>query len=143
MAKELNLNSLHQLDWTDFVLRKTFNKRYVDQWGREGVTEACGLIPHFFANACDACNYENLKAVADHIDKQYGFGGFCNPFNGRVDEKSQYISPYKDDAPLSPYMVCEFERYDIESSFKCYIYPHAITAIEDTATGEQMTARLD
>jgi len=129
---------------SDFVLDRVLNPAADRRIGsaRPGdIIEACGIIPDFFCAACiTASNGREpltLDAIADGMDAEYQFGGFCYPFGGSLDADGVYHADNDEDEPLQP--LC---RFGFENRFFCFVYDYGITAIREL-DGPAKIARFD
>ena len=104
------------------------------------LTEACGLIPDFFCQACLMASPFTLDNIAASMDRAYQFGGFGSyPYAGTVDDHNgTYQSDHEDDEPLAP-----LARFGFDGRFFCFVYAYGITAIREGLDGPAKIARFD
>ncbi|MAL45933.1 hypothetical protein [Hyphomonas sp.] len=125
--------------------------------------EACGLIPHFFCDACANCEIENpegftLDNIADAMDRIYQYGGFRYGWKGTVDQKGIYHAADSEDPPLSPIMRFRYrnhaadwhpEQNETEAKLyqprviECMVYRYAVVAIRERNDGPVRIGRFD
>ena len=125
--------------------------------------EACGLIPHFFCEACAQNEVEGpdgagftLDNIADAMDRIYQYGGFSYGWKGTVDQKGIYHAPDAEDPPLSPIMRFRYRTAaaefcdELESLIpvqprviECMVYRYAIVAIRERNDGPVRIGRFD
>ena len=140
------MNALNTLNirTSDIVLGRLLNPSQSGEYKAHraiDMVEACGLIPDFFAQACLHLEYESeedhtIQTIADEMDRAYQYGGFSIGIDGEIAADGTFLSDGDDDLAA----IC---RYDYESRFYLYVYPYAITAIVDVATGESKIGRFD
>ena len=125
----------------DILLDRVFNPAQNADFGvatPAQLSEACGIIPDFFCQACMMADPLTLENIAAGMDDAYQFGGFCYPFNGTVDDHTgTYQSEYEEDDPLAPLARFIFDR------FECFIYEYGMVSIPDRETRETKIARFD
>jgi len=124
--------------------------------------EACGLIPHFFCDACANCEVENpegftLDNIADAMDRIYQYGGFRYGWQGTVDQKGIYHAPDSEDPPLSPLVRFRYtqaahwhpELNETDAKLyqpriiECMVYRYAVVAIRERNEGPVRIGRFD
>jgi hypothetical protein len=103
----------------------------------DGLAEAAGIIPHFFATALERAHHTNqpptLDLIGDTMSELYQFGGFAYPMGGEVTPEGVYT--YEGDEDLHPLGEMVGEGLTLR------VYPYAITALSD---GERtITGRFD
>ncbi len=108
------------------------NEHYTGIIDREKLTEACGCIPVWVAEAMGRRAAGDGESVKDIVCGMYGFP--CHPFSGVVDEEGVYN--YPEDPPLNPYMKITGIGGDI-----VYIYQCAIIAF--ISKDETYVTRMD
>jgi len=126
---------------SDVILDRVYNPSEDDNFGGATpaqLTEACGLIPDFFCQACLMASPLTLENIAAGMDSVYQFGGFGSyPYKGTIDDEGTYQSEDKDDDALPP-----LARF-IFMYFECFVYEYGIAAIRDRATRQTKIARFD
>lgn len=96
----------------------------------ESLIEACGLIPGWFLNwVNEKGSIESFKEV---VEASYGFP--CIPVSGTL-QGSTFVSNFKEDAPLDPYLKLEIEKEEF------FQYRYGIVAVRDKETGEVWIVR--
>jgi len=118
------------------------------------ILEACGIIPQFFEDACDAESLaaieaadagvrsyislpHTLKFVASKMDELYQYGGFVDhPFDGEIRPDGTYQSDDEDPdmAPLARFTY---------GAMELFVYDYGICAIRNRRTSEYKIARFD
>jgi|TARA_R110002124_G_scaffold175790_1_gene343648 hypothetical protein len=115
----------------------------------QALVDACGIIPHFFNEACLALELRQndsktkLEFIADEMDSLYGFGGFGQyPWNGKLTTDGIYQSDDDQDEDMSPLVLWSYEK-----SIQMFVYHYGICAIRHTSSmvpeGECKIARFD
>ena len=137
----------------DILLDRVFNPAGDPELARatpDQLLEACGLIPHFFCDACQQAQTENpdgftLKNIADAMDNLYQFGGFQYPWPGSLDADGVYTAcaPYDGDPPLLPLVRFIFSCFDNARPIECFVYEAGITAIRERGTASLFIGRFD
>ena len=120
------------------------------------ILEACGIIPQFFEDACDAELKAAMKAadagvrsyislprtldfVASKMDELYQYGGFGDhPFDGEIRPDGTYQSD-DEDPDLAP--LAKFTSNDL--MMELFVYDYGICAIRNRRTSEYKIARFD
>jgi hypothetical protein len=123
----------------DILLDRVFNPAGDPELARatpDQLLEACGLIPHFFCDACQQAEAENpdgftLDNIADAMDNVCQAGGFRYHWPGQVAANGVYTSAYAEDPPLSPLMRFTFHCFDNVRSIECFVYKSGITCIKE------------
>ena len=135
----------------DILLDRVFNPAGDPELARatpDQLLEACGLIPHFFCDACQQAQTENpdgftLDNIADAMDNVYQFGGFKCRWPGHVSAIGVYTSAYAEDPPLSPLVRFTFSCFDNARSIECFVYDSGITSIRERGTASLRIGRFD
>ena len=120
------------------------------------ILEACGIIPQFFEDACDAelkaaieaadkglRSYislpHTLKFVANKMDELYQYGGFeDSTFDGEIRPDGTYQSD-DEDPDMAP--LAKFTSND--RMMELFVYDYGICAIRNRQTSEYKIARFD
>ena len=116
------------------------------------IREACGIIPQFFEDACDAELRAAIKAgdsgislprtldfVANKMDQLYQYGGFeDSTFEGEIRPDGTYQSD-DEDPDMAP--LAKFTSND--RMMELFIYDYSICAIRNKRTSEYKIARFD
>jgi hypothetical protein len=95
-------------------------------WTPNQLFEACGLITQWvfefdYLNRKGEIRFSDLK---DYMTEAYGFGELYK-LGGHVDPDTQaYISKYKEDEDLKPYL-----KMVLEGDAEVLIYPYGIVAL--------------
>ena len=139
-----------QIHLADILLDRVFNPAGDPELARATpaqLLEACGLIPHFFCDACQQAETENpdgftLKNIADAMDNLYQFGGFQYPWPGHVAADGVYTSAHAEDPPLSPLVRFTFSCFDDVRWIECFVYQSGITAIRERGTASLFIGRF-
>ena len=124
------------------------------------ILEACGIIPQFFEDACDAELKAAMKAadagvrsyislprtldfVASKMDELYQYGGFGDhPFDGEIRPDGTYQSDDEDPdmAPLAKFTCSDLDGH---AWIDLFVYDYAICAIRNRRSGGYKIARFD
>ena len=113
------------------------------------IIEACGIIPQFFEDACDAQSTRDipvgtynalpLEFVANKMDQLYQYGGFeDSTFEGEIRPDGTYQSD-DEDPDMAP--LAKFTSND--RMMELFIYDYSICAIRNKRTNEYKIARFD
>ena len=113
------------------------------------ILEACGIIPQFFEDACDAQSTRDfpigtynalpLEFVASKMDELYQYGGFeDSTFDGEIRPDGTYQSD-DEDPDLAP--LAKFTSND--RMMELFVYDYAICAIRNRRSGGYKIARFD
>lgn len=106
------------------------------------IIEAVGIIPDIFTEACVAMEggpAVSLDDLAGAIDDVYGFGGFIDAFEGELTDRGVYVSPYDEDADLSPFVRL---IYPALGRYELLVFPYGICALRDRESRECRIGRL-
>ena len=148
---ELELLEGTPVHLADILLDRRFNPAGDPELARatpDQLLEACGLIPHFFCDACQQAQTENpdgftLDNIADAMDNVYQFGGFQYRWPGHVAADGVYTSAHAEDPPLSPLVRFIFSCFDNARSIECFVYESGITSIRERGTASLRIGRFD
>ena len=117
------------------------------------IREACGIIPQFFEDACDAQSTRDipvgtynalpLEFVANKMDQLYQYGGFeDSTFEGEIRPDGTYQSDDEDPdmAPLAKFTCSDLDGH---AWIDLFVYDYAICAIRNRRSGGYKIARFD
>jgi hypothetical protein len=118
---------------------KFFEANWPDRT-KNDLIDWAGLIPDFFLHAIQETDADDVQAVAEAMDKVYGFNALGYPFKDTrmVPGDHGPVLRHPDDEDIKPILAVGYEGRRV----KCVVYPYGLVGLINSR-GDQLVFRMD